>query len=63
MKIKVNSDACIGCGACEQIAEELFEIGEEGVSKVKVSEVPEDKKAKAQDAIDGCPTGAIQGEE
>ena len=56
MKIKVNSEACIGCGACEQIAKDLFEIGDDGVSKAKVSEVPEDKKAMAQEAIDGCPT-------
>ena len=28
MKIKVNADSCIACGACEAISEELFEVGE-----------------------------------
>ena len=26
MKVRVNQDACIGCGACEQIDDELFKI-------------------------------------
>ena len=32
MKIRVNQDACIGCGACCAIAEELFDINDEGLS-------------------------------
>ena len=28
MKVKVNQDACIGCGACAAIAEDVFEINE-----------------------------------
>ncbi len=60
MKVKVNQEACIGCGACLAIAEELFEINEDGVSQTKVDVVPEDKKDKAKEAIESCPTGAIQ---
>ena len=26
MKVKVNEDACIGCGACCAIADSIFEI-------------------------------------
>lgn len=59
MKIKVNQDACIGCGACASISDELFEINDNGLSQVKVDEVPEDKVQAAKDAIDSCPTGAI----
>lgn len=59
MKIKVNTDACIGCGACYNSAEDLFEMTDDGLSKAKVEEVPEDKKQDALDAIAGCPTGAI----
>ena len=29
MKVKVNEDACIGCGACCAIADSVFEIGDE----------------------------------
>ena len=59
MKIKVNQDACIGCGACADIAEDLFKINGDGVSEAKVDTVPEDKKDAAVEAINGCPTGAI----
>ena len=31
MKVKVNEDACIGCGACAAIAPEVFEINDEGL--------------------------------
>ena len=60
MKVKVNKDACIGCGACCAVAEDIFEIDDEGLSQAKVEEVPEDKTESAQDAIDSCPTGAIE---
>ena len=59
MKIKVNKDACIGCGACTSVDEGLFEINDEGFSTVKVAEVPADKEQAAKDAIETCPTGAI----
>ena len=60
MKIKVNEEACIGCGACCAIASDLFEINDEGLSSVVVDSVPEDKADAAQEAIDGCPTSAIE---
>lgn len=60
MKIKVNQDACIGCGACEQIDDELFKINDEGVSKEVSEEVSEDKVENAKEAIEACPTGAIE---
>ena len=46
MKVRVNQDACIGCGPCEQIDDELFHINEEGLSE----EVSED----VMDAIVDC---------
>lgn len=59
MKVKVNQEACIGCGACTSVAEDLFEINDEGLSTAKVEKVPEDKEQAAKDAIETCPTGAI----
>lgn len=59
MKIKVNQEACIGCGACVATAGELFDFNEDGLSKAKVEVVPADKKAKADEAVNTCPTGAI----
>ena len=58
MKIKVIEENCIGCGACEAISDKLFKV--DGVSVVKCEEVPEELKEKAQEAIDSCPTSAIE---
>ena len=62
MKVKVNRDNCIGCGACAAICSEVFEIDDEGISVAKVEEVKEEDKQAVQDAIDSCPTGAIEKE-
>ena len=62
MKVKVNQEACIGCGACLAIAENVFEMNEDGLSQVKVDEVPEDDQEQAKEAVESCPTGAISEE-
>ena len=60
MKLKVNQEACIGCGACVATAEDLFEINDEGLSQAKVEEVPKDYEEEAQEAADSCPVNAIE---
>lgn len=63
MKVKVNQDACIGCGACFNLAGEVFEMDENsGLSKAKVEEVPADQVEAAKEAMESCPTGAIVSE-
>lgn len=62
MKIKVNQEACIGCGACVAVCEDLFEIGDDGLSQAKVNEVPENQVEQAKEAVETCPTGAIVSE-
>ena len=63
MKVKVNKDACIGCGACAAICDEVFELNDEGLSIAKVEEVKEELQDEVRDAADSCPTGAIEVEE
>lgn len=73
MKVKVNKDACIGCGACASICPDVFELNDEGLSEVKVEEENKEKEEKEEvvsvkeelqdevrDAADSCPTGAIE---
>lgn len=62
MKVNVNKDVCIGCGACQQIANGIFEFGDDGLAQVTsdYQEIPEELKDTVQDAIDSCPTGAIE---
>ncbi len=59
MKVKVNQEACIGCGACTAICDAVFEMNDEGLSTAKVETVEEDKAQEVRDAADSCPTGAI----
>lgn len=58
MKVTVNQDMCISCGACEAICPNVFEIGDEG-AEVKADVVPEEEIENATDALEGCPVSAI----
>ncbi len=57
MKIKVN-DACKGCGTCESICEEVFQVVN-GRARVKEElDIP-----CVDEAIEFCPEGAISKED
>ena len=62
MKVKVNENACIGCGACAAICDNVFEINDEGLSSVVVDTVDEADIDNVKEAIESCPTGAIEEE-
>ena len=34
MKARVKKDTCIGCGACTVIADNIFQIGDDGLAEV-----------------------------
>lgn len=59
MKVEVNRDACIGCGACAAICDDVFEIDDEGLSEAKDVEISEDLEDAVREARDACPTEAI----
>ncbi len=61
MKVVVNRDNCIGCGACEALYPEVFQIDDEGLSSVISNENLDE--GKIAEAIESCPTGAISKEE
>ena len=58
-KVKVLKDVCIGCGACQAICSEVYEIGDDGLAQTIVDEVPEEVLESAMDALENCPTNAI----
>ena len=58
-KVKVLKEVCIGCGACQAICSEVYEIGDDGLAEVIVEEVPENVEEDAMDALENCPTAAI----
>ena len=58
---KINKDKCIGCGACVGTCSDVFDFTDEGYATVK--EQPKDENMnKAIEALEGCPTGAIEKE-
>ena len=59
MKVSVNRDACIACGACAGIAPDVFELDGEGIAVPVVEEVPAALETDAQDALEACPTEAL----
>ena len=62
MKLKVEKDICIGCGACQAICPDVFEIDDDGLAVPIVEEVNEDVMEDAIDAKEGCPVDAIKEE-
>ena len=59
MKLKVDENLCIGCGACEAVCPKCFRVNDEGVAEVIVKEIPKELEEKAIDAKEGCPAQAI----
>jgi len=59
MKVTVDEMLCTGCGPCEEICPEVFEVKGD-VAKVKMDKIPSSLHEAVQDAADSCPTGAIQ---
>lgn len=59
MKVELNKDACIGCGACAAICECCFKIDDAGISELVKDTVEGEEIELVKDAIESCPTGAI----
>jgi ferredoxin len=58
MKLTVDPNLCVGSGNCEAICPQLFKVVD-GISQVQVGTVPEEEESCAQEAVEGCPVGAI----
>ena len=48
-----------GCGACEMTCPAVFQLGDDGLSRVIDKNPPEAEWDAVRDAADGCPSGAI----
>lgn len=53
--VKIDKEKCIGCGMCEGVCPEVFEISDD--MKARVKEQKDDPCVK--DAIENCPVQAI----
>ena len=61
--LKVNENACIGCGACQAMVPDVFDINDDGLAFVMENAKVDENLDDVKDAADNCPTGAIVVEE
>jgi ferredoxin len=62
MKVRVDPDLCTGCGPCEAICPEVFEMRDDK-SVVILKDVPPELEDAVREAADSCPANAIIVEE
>lgn len=58
MRPIVDTDLCIGCGTCEDVCPEVFELGDDGFSHVIAPDGCADAGC-CEEAEEECPTSAI----
>jgi ferredoxin len=58
VSVFVDPDVCIGVGACVASEPEVFDLGDDGVSRAKPSARLSRDRAEAVET--GCPSGAIR---
>ena len=59
MRVVIDPDRCEGHGKCVKEAPEVFELGDDDLSTVKLADIPASLKAKVDQAIRLCPRQAI----
>ena len=57
----VEQEECTGCGLCEEVCPEVFQMNEDDVSEVHDAEGASEDDI--QEAIDGCPVECIHWED
>lgn len=62
MKVSIDREGCISCGACVSICPSVFRMGEDGLAEAYVDTVPVQSEDEAQEAADGCPVSVISAE-
>ncbi|MCK4352541.1 ferredoxin [candidate division WOR-3 bacterium] len=61
MRVKIDEDACTGCGVCESLCPDVFKIEED--EKAHIINPDDCNGCDCQEVIDSCPTQAILIEE
>jgi ferredoxin len=60
MRVEVDLTKCTGHGICESIAEDVFEVQDDGTVHIHENERPESDRGRMQQAVTQCPTGALR---
>jgi ferredoxin len=58
LNVRIDRDACIGCGLCEETCPDVFEVGDDGISTVIATDTAGREECIIAAAED-CPQDAI----
>ena len=56
-KVKVDENKCIGCGACQAVCPDVFQLNDDGKAQVLV---PTTDIECVKEAEEACPVSAIE---
>jgi ferredoxin len=60
MRIEVDRDKCTGHGICESIADDVFEVQDDGSLVVHDAENPDADRDRMGQAVTQCPASALR---
>jgi ferredoxin len=60
MKIALDRSRCSVLGICESVAPDYFEVTDDGDVAQLREDVPADRVADLEEAVQGCPTEALR---
>ncbi len=58
-RVQVDPELCVGSGACEALAREVFEVDGDGILVVHRPEPADDELPDVREAVRACPTRAL----
>ena len=60
LRAHIDPEVCVATGMCEATAPDLFEVTDDGISRVLVDTVPPELADAARRAAADCPTRALR---
>ena len=60
MRVAVDLTRCTGHGICESIADDVFEVQDDGSVLIHRNERPESDRERMEKAVTQCPAAALR---
>jgi ferredoxin len=60
MRVEVDLGKCTGHGVCESIADDVFEVQDDGSVLIVENERPESDRERMSQAVTQCPAAALR---
>jgi ferredoxin len=60
MRVEIDPSKCTAHGICESIADDVFEVQDDGTVHIHGNERPESDRERMRQAATQCPTAALR---